>query len=300
MHVHPVSSGVSATPGGPVHGGGVHAHGRAPATQAAPPAFAADSVASFLASGKIADLLAGIDQRRPIQSPEVIAELMRAAVSASQEQDFVRALEKLREIVSMDPERAEDLESEPALESMRTQISQLLRELAAGARSDAEQKLANAEQALTSDGGKLNQADQADLRTLLVVAGQLLETGRHASYVRAGDLAEVVMVQCGWTVAGVPVWVPDEIIVPEQAAAAKWKTWWQRAPLPILLLAWLAVGIAGALPFAVIHVGWPAAAISMALWGTGGIVFIRWYRRARLARKRLLAVNQAAATRKAT
>jgi hypothetical protein len=241
-------------------------------------------VASFLATGKIADLLAGIDQRRPVQDPEVIAELMRAAVSAAEEKDFVRALERARELVAMDPEQADTLEAEPGLESIRAEISQLLRELAVAARSDAEQKLAGANQALASDTAKLSDGDRADLRTLLSVAVQLFETGRQANYVRAGDLAEVVMVQCGWTPAGVPVWAPVEVEAVQKSPGKSWSLW-QRAPLPILVLAWLALGIAGALPFALVHVGWPVAAIALGLWGGGLVALVRLYRRARRVRR---------------
>jgi hypothetical protein len=284
MHVGAVGGGTGATAPDPLRTGGIPVPGRAlatPAISAAPPG---DSVASFLATGRIADLLAGIDQRRPIQSPEVIAEMMRAAVSAADEGNFVRALERVRELVAMDPERADTLASEPELASIRTEVSQLLRELAAAARSDAEQKLTGAQQALASNGAKLPESDQADLRAVLSVAVQLFATERHANYVRAGDLADVVadviMVQCGWTPAGVPLWVPVEATSAVRAPG-RWENLWQRAPLPILLLAWLALGIAGALPFTAVRVAWPFAALALAIWGIGFVALVRFYRRAR-------------------
>jgi hypothetical protein len=253
-----------------------------PATPAANPvAPPGDSVASFLSTGKIADLIAGIDQRRPIQNPEVIAELLRAVVAAAEGRDVVRALERARELVAMDPERADTLASEPELDSIRTELGQLLRELAAAARSDAEQKVTGAHQALASDGAKLPEADRADLQTILAVAVQLLDTGRHAGYVKAGDLAEVVMAQCGWTPLGVPVWVPVEV----NSRGIRQRSW-----LPILALAWLALGIAGTLTLAAIAVGWPFAALAVCVWGIGLVALVRFYRRAR----------QAAATHRAT
>ena len=241
---------------------------------------ASDTVASFLSSAKIADLLAGIDQRRPIQSPEVIAELTRAAISAVEEQDFVRALEKLRELVAMDPERADSMLSDPALDPIRAELNQLLRELAAAAQAEAEQKLGTAHEALESDGAKLPEGDRADLQSILSVAAELIQTARHADYVRARELAEVVMVQCGWTTAGVPVWAPSELPAPVPVPGP-WENLWQKAPLPILLLAWLALGIAGALPFTIIHIGWPIAAFALCLWGGGLAAFVHWYRRTR-------------------
>ncbi len=295
MNVGGVGGGAGAASPDPVQPAGHPGHVRAasnPETAAKP---AGDSVASFLATGKIADLIAGIDQRRPIQSPEVIAELMRAAVSAAEQLDFVRALERLRELVAMDPERADTLADESELDTIRSEVEQLLRELAAAAQADAEQKLAGAHQALASDGAKLPEADQADLQTLLSVAVQLFETGRHASLVTAGDLAEVVMEQCGWTPAGVPVWVPVEVTsAVVMRAPGRWENLWQRAPLPILLLAWLALGIAAAVPFAAIHVGWPVGGIALAIWAIGFVALVRFYRRARRRAAR------AAATRRAT
>jgi hypothetical protein len=280
MHVGAVGGGAGATAPDPLQTGGVPGQVRAATNPASPPAPPGDSIASFLATGKVADLLAGIDQRRPIQSPEVIAEMMRAAVSAADEGNFVRALERVRELVAMDPERADTLASEPALDSIRAEVSQLLRELAAAARSDAEQKLASAHQALDSDGAKLPEADRTDLRTVLSVAVQLVGTERHASYVLAGDLAEVVMTQCGWTLAGVPVWAPVEVTGAVRAPG-RWENLWRRAPLPILLLAWLALGIIGALPFTAIPVAWPVAALALGVWGTGFVALVRFYRRAR-------------------
>jgi hypothetical protein len=265
---------------------------------AAPMALTGDSVASFLATGKIADLIAGVEQRRPIQSPEVIAELLRAAVSAAEEQDFVRALERTRELVSMDPERAETLASEPAFESIRAEVSQLLRDLAASARSDAEQKLNNAQQALATGGAKLTEADRTDLQTILSVAVQLFDTGQQANYIRAGDLAEVVMVQSGWTLAGVPVWVPVEAPGPGRVAG-RWENLWRRLPLPILVLAWLALGLAAALPFLTIHAGRPVAALAIGVWGIGLVALVRFYRRARQRMERERK-DQAAATQRAT
>jgi len=292
MHVGAVGAGTGSAAPEPLHAEAVHGPGRTGNHSAAAPpntgqsaAPVSDTVASLLASAKIADLLAGIDQRRPIQSPEVIAELTRAAVSAVEEQDFVRALEKLRELVAMDPERADGLPSDPALDPIRAELNQLLRELAAAAQAEAEQKLGAAHEALDSDNGKLPEGDKADLRSVLSVAAQLIQTERHANYVRAGELAEVVMVQCGWTPAGVAVWVPSEVQAPVRIPGP-WENLWQKAPLPILLLAWLALGIVAALPFTVIHIGWPIAGATLSLWGGGLAVFVRWYRRARRRRER--------------
>jgi hypothetical protein len=109
--------------------------------------------------------------------------------------------------------------------------------------------------------------------------------------VRAGELAEVVMVQCGWTPAGVPVWAPSEVQVPVRPVGP-WENLWQKAPLPILLLAWLALGIVGALPFTVIHAAWPIAAIALCFWGGGLASFVGWYRRARRRRERETAFRE--------
>jgi hypothetical protein len=288
MNVGAVGGGAGAAAPDPLRAGAVPGQVHAAANQAISTAPPGDSVASFLATGRIADLLAGVDQRRPVQSPEVIAELLRAAVSAAEEKDFVRALERVRELVAMDPERADTLPSEPGLDSIRGEVNQLLRDLADAARSGAEQKLTSAHQALASDGGKLPEADQADLRTILSVAVQLFETGRHANYVRAGDLAEVVsdviMVQRGWTTAGVPLWVPVEVSVEGPAPGrvpARWESLWRRVPLPILLLAWLALGIIGVLPFAAVPVAWPVAAVALGVWGSGLVALVHFHRRAR-------------------
>jgi hypothetical protein len=80
------------------------------------------------------------------------------------------------------------------------------------------------------------------------------------------------------------VWVPSEVQAPVRIPGP-WENLWQKAPLPILLLAWLALGIVGALPFTVIHAGWLIAAFALCLWGGGLAAFVRWYRRARRRRE---------------
>ena len=233
-----------------------------------------DSVASLLASERIAGLLTGLDQRRPVQDPEVIAELARAAISATEINDFVRALERARALAAMDPERAEALVEDPAMASVREQLSQVLRELTAEARADADQKLNSAHQVL--DSSDKDPSERSDLQAVLSVAVQLFDTARFVNYRRAADLAEIVMTQCGCTPAGVPIWAP----APRRS---------RRIGLFTSVFVWLALGTASAV--------FRMPAMVWAIWVAGclvlGVIFRKTRRSGRGHSKRDVMIKAA-------
>src|SRR5579864_2447694 len=181
---------------------------------------AEDTVAALLqelATPQIASLLNSIDERRLPENSAAIEDLLRAAISAASDRDVATAIGKLTELIKSVPERTEAILTEPALQSIRGDIEILVRRLTVEARGDAEPKVANAARLLETGAPNRLAGDGLNLQTVLIVANRFFDQARLASYVRAGDLAQVVIDRYGPATAalatGLPRAVPAEDIV---------------------------------------------------------------------------------------
>lgn len=232
-------------------------------------AAAIDAAALSILSEPDVIRLAAILQ--PAPSPEAaarIAEVIQAVMTAAAAGDLTRVLGELTQLASLDPARAEAVRSEPALEPLRAQMDSLLARLAQVAKLDAEGRLSQASQLLEQTGVQKLAGWDARPETLLLLATRLFEAGGHLNSVRAAQLAQTVINGAQWAPAAAPV--PgsnpagriDSEIEPiaggpiRTSFARSWDTLrkqtparvralWRRAPLLVLLLAWLAVGIVG-------------------------------------------------------
>jgi hypothetical protein len=133
------------------------------------------------------------------------------------------------------------------------------------AKLDAEMKLDQAEQAIDlADGRKLAQWETTP-QTLLHIGQRLYNVGGHANYLRAAALAETIQsAYWGATVIHDQTASPARVSFrkegrfprPRAFVTASFKKLpervrllWRRAPLLVLLLAWLAAGIFGGILF---------------------------------------------------
>jgi hypothetical protein len=313
MDVGPVSPGpagmnLSRVPGQsePAAISGTPARG-----DAAPLAAAIDAaVFGELTASDISKLIGILDLPQISQNAPQADNLVRAAVSAVAEGAITQALGELTQALKLDPLRAEALRSEPDLESIRPQIDQFLNRLTVVARLDAEGRLSRAAQLLEALGAEKLADWDARPETLILIANRLLDSGGHVNYLRTADLSQALIDAASRglpAITNVPVPFPVATERVEKGGVSRGVIWrvfgavrkhasprtralWRRAPLLILLLAWLGLGIAAGAVFAITRDFWPPSLIDGAFkaWGLGFLVLviIGFYARIRHVRLR--------------
>jgi hypothetical protein len=259
-----------------------------------------------LASPGIENLLSQLGGRRLALDPKVLDELLETAASAAAERDVPRALSKLSELVTLDPERGaalvnEALSGQSPLVSIHAEVEMLLQRLAISAKADAHQTLAAAFHAQDLAGPHQIRGGEPDPRIVLSIAERLADSGPHINYVRAEELGKFVVAYYDFaaprTAGGKAVPTqPRGAIRTTPPRRANWiaqlLAMWRRAPLLLLLLAWFALGLAvGILTIIARTTGLASAdssviALGFELWGLGfpalvGFGFYRSIRRLR-------------------
>lgn len=271
---------------------------------------------SILSEPDLARLAAILE---PLSSPQAaaqITELVQSVITAAAAGDVGRVLSELGHLAAASPVRAEVVRAEPVLEPMRAQVDSLLARLAQVARLDAEARVSQASHLVEQAGIQKLSGWDARPETLLLLATRLLEDGGHVNSVRASQLAQMIVETAQWAPAAIPApfedstparfGLPIEPLTGGPIRTAFSRSWdavrkqapgrlrvlWRRAPLLILLLAWLAVGIVGGaaswLWRMVAPDAWPAAlaASGFDLWALGflALVVFGFYMRVRNVR----------------
>ncbi|HJT88104.1 MAG TPA: hypothetical protein VJ732_09615, partial [Bryobacteraceae bacterium] len=208
MDVRPVGAG----PAGPVPARAA----RIPATT--PPSGApdrtgialplADSAAALIQELPASDLAKITRIIEPLPAPEIATHLnglLEAAASAAAQGHVTQAIEFLAEFAQMDPQRAQALPSNPRLQPVRTEIEQLLGRLAALAKLDATGRLAHAAEVADGWGTRKLPEWETGPEPLLAIANRLFESGTHAGYSHAAELAQSILDATRWAPAGMPV-----------------------------------------------------------------------------------------------
>jgi hypothetical protein len=291
--------------GAPAATSGIPARG-----DAAPLAAAFDAaVFGELSAPDVAKLIGILELPRLSANVAQADNLVRAAVTAAAEGAITQALGELTQAVKLDPLRAEALRSEPGLESIRPQIDQFLNRLTAVARLDAEGRMSRAAQLLEALGAEKLADWDARPETLILIANRLLDSGGHVNYLRTTELSQALIDAASRglpAITNVPVPFPVAAARVEKdgTRGAIWRVFgavrkhappraralWRRAPLLILLLAWLGLGIAAGVVFALTREFWPPSLIDGAfkVWGLGFLVLviIGFYARIRNVRLR--------------
>lgn len=265
------SAGLGLTPTAPAQPPPpVTAAGGASTANAVPSAVIDAAFLSALSQPDLARLTAVLEAPQSPQTAERAAQLLQAAVTAAAAGDVERALSEVGALAALAPLRAEGIRAEPGLEPVRTQVDTLLARIINLARLDAESRVDQASRSVES--GVVRELPESTARpeALLQIASQLLETGGHANAVRATQLAQVIIDAAHWAPAAIPVpaetvELPTEnarktsAIRPRFSAPAtvesrfdrrvreRVRRLWQRGPLLVLLLGWLAIGLIGGL-----------------------------------------------------
>jgi len=312
----PTSAGLGLTPTAPTRPPAPVSTNRAGPSSTSPPAAVIDAAfLSALSEPDLARLLRVLDPPQSPQMAEQASQLLQAAVSAAAAGDVERALSEVGALAALEPLRAEGIRAEPGLEPVRTQVDTLLVRVANLARLDAESRIDQAGRAVESGVVRALPEWNARPEALLQIATQLLESGGHPNAVRAGELAQVVFDAAHWAPAAIPVATETPEAAPQgalktsavrarasepaltesrfaQRVRGKVQRLWQRGPLLVLLLGWLAIGLLGGIGVFLFRQlapdRFPPALTEDALdfWGLGflAVVLFGFYARVRSVR----------------
>ncbi|GEM_PF-1792883 len=318
MDVRPVSGGPAGT--GLTQGAGM----AAPVPRAGQPAIPNAAETTAIVDAAILGLLSQPDLVRlaavlePVPAAQIAAQanaLLQEAITAAAAGDAVRALDRVADLIRLDVGRAGSVRAANGLEPVRTQVDALLTRLANVARLDAETRVAEAARLVENGAVPVIPEWEARPEALVSVAAQLLAAGGHPNSVRAGQVAQVVIDASHWAPDPAAQVVPGEPRVPSGQpvragrpilppslgpsgasvrvkARARVAMLWRRAPLLVLLLGWLAVGLIGGTASSIQRRIWPDLLpqqwtdAGFTGWGLGflGLVLFGFYMRVRNVR----------------
>ena len=294
-------SGVGAGPRPADFGGALRAVAHA-ATLSGTAQPAGDMFMSALQELSAAEVTALLNIIQPPESPqqtERLDDLLRVAVAAVAEGDGNRAMGYLTELAGVSPRRAETLGLLPSLSSIRGPIEHLVSRLNVTARAGAEARLAQAVKLMESLSAKELVVREIKAENIIVVAGRLLDAGGYANSVWSAELSQLVIDPRLWAPSAVPR--PPQVkdrddrrpVKGDGSAAifatihlarlqliSRTRRLWFRAPLLVLLLAWLVAGLVGGAFSALVRKYWPGVLSasmvegSFALWALGFLVLV--------------------------
>ncbi len=304
MHVPPVGAGPTGmeSPSGPRGLAAPKGQSLAPLTDLARSPDAITAILRQLSELDFVKLFEFIDRPLPPENAARLEDLLRTSRVAAAEGNVRDALVKLAEFAATDPRRAETLEAEPGLASIQPDVRQLLFRLASAAQMDAESRLGQAKHLLETQGLKELPGLKVKSDIIILIAGRLLEAGGYANCMRSAELSQLMIDLYGRAFNPVPVTLAGAKNIAPGSAHAKpglWSRWmprirrlWLRAPLLILLLAWLAAGLVAGSVSALLRTCWPQiwpgslVASAFEVWGLGflALILFGFYARVRNVR----------------
>ena len=270
------------------------------------PAQAGDAVGEILRQLSEPGVVRFLEMIERPPSPQVAAQLdglLQASIQAAEEGNVSLALAKLAEVAALDPRRAEALDREPGLAPIHREVSEFMARLAAAAHVDAESRLDRAVHVLGAAEAKAIPGHESGPQMAILVAERLLEAGGYANCIHSAQVSQTLINEYGFapvpvaSAVGEPEGVPLDF---ERAVIAWRERWtprieklWRRAPLLVLLVAWLAVGLVGGSIFAILRHWWPQTwpgsmvAGGFEVWGIGFLALVGFGFYARVRNVRL-------------
>ncbi len=205
-----------------------------------------------LSPSDLSNLLKVVEQALPAAPVAASEALLQNAGSALAAGHPGRALEHLRQLIAVDPQRGESLPSSPAFSSIRVQVEKLLSEVSGPAKLHAQSRLSEA--ARLGDQAPSGQTE-LNVPVLLEVATQLIKAGGLSNYVRSAGVSEKVIESGCWA----PGIKSETVSSPVMATS--------RVRFSSLTLLWLSLGAA---VFAISWlVSWDGAATLLRIWVAG-------------------------------
>ncbi len=316
MEVLPIGSGISPVENVELHhtrelsGSPSHAADpqRAPFLPSA--TDSASALISEIAAADIPKLTALLEHGPPPKVATHVNDLTHDTTLALMQSDTTRALANVKEIATIDPNTLAVLEPEKVLEPIRAEVDQVLNRLTTVAKIDAEGWLSHADDAVEAPGHTSIPNWQTKPETLLHVAHRLFDSGGYANYVHSADLAKTILnyspldyspwpAQYAQSLGPKPEAATARLVGGEllrkrpaiatahkaftaarKAASPRLQTLWRRAPLLILLLGWLTIGLvagpASILLRTLAPASWSASLIdfSFEIWAVGFLALV--------------------------
>jgi hypothetical protein len=203
------------------------------------PAIPFDRVATLLAqlaTPEFCAILTRVETRLPVPDHDLVERVLNEASSAVLAGNPQKAADKVTAFIRAYPPAVYLVPADPKLEVVHQEIANALRALTTEMRRLAEQGLTEAAAVLPWAPASI---DGVAPWTLLAVAARLTESPSLPDLVRARALAELVTRRPGVTGSG----IRESVERVRTTARAVWR----RAPLLVLLFAWLAAGLCGLL-----------------------------------------------------
>ncbi len=191
-----------------------------------------------LSEPDLARLGAIIERPLPESVIARVEELSNSASQSATSGDVARAISLVGEFVKLDPRRADTVASEPAFQPMRADLERLLVQLREVAKIDAEAHVDRAAQLLKETGITRIAEWDAPAETVLGVASHLIEYGTYFNCTSGTELARVVAENCN-----APRTASRSGIGLSYRFVEHTRKLWKHAPLLVLLLGWLALGL---------------------------------------------------------
>jgi hypothetical protein len=156
------------------------------------PLTAGDSISLLLKELSPPDILKLLQILEPPVQLESTA-LLETIMQAASEHDTAAVLSTLQQMALQNPQLADTLRSYPGLDAVRPEIDQLLDRLSSVAKFSAEEKLVQAADRVDRHGSsKLPDLDTPPA-ALLDMGRTLLDAGGLGNYVKADDVAQVMI-----------------------------------------------------------------------------------------------------------
>jgi hypothetical protein len=197
-------------------------------------AFPVDTIATLLTELSQADLTRLLELvEAPLRTadPARIDELLHSVGESVASQNTERALDLLRQVVTLSPERAETLSAHLELVAIRPSLDQLLSQVTAAVRLRAEERLLEAAQKVEQTRVGYNGEIKPEI--FLYLAEKLIGVGGLPNYVRSEAVSLALLDPARWVPATVPQGAPDLQL---------WNEW--RMTLRLVIVLWVSLGLA--------------------------------------------------------
>jgi hypothetical protein len=204
-----------------------------------------------------------LEHARVNQDPMLLEGLLKAAVAAVHTHKLPEAIHSVQNLIAMNPALGPQMvRAEAGLQPIQHAVKDLMQRLTMGAKADAERALVLAQIVVQTAPGRIVEPSGIPAQDLMGIARRFFDSGEYLNYIRATEIGGMILAQYPGSA--------NRKVVSISWLALMWK----RAPLAVLLLGWLVLGIA-ALVIGRDSVG--AGAVEVWVTGFLGLVLFQFF-----------------------